>query len=198
MLLKVRSNLIIKNIFKNVKLNLKLNLIKYNKKLQKKFDISLKDYISFKEIELEIIPAKSIIGKEIFINIEEKNKHNFIIYFDDTIKNRNFITDNDNAISKIKIIIKPLVKSFKGLFYGCKCIKEIKFLKFNRNDIFDMSEMFYDCNELVKIDFSCFNTSKVKYMYGMFCCCLELKELDLSNFDTSKVENMKDMFYNCN
>ena len=69
MLNKIRSNRIIKNISKNLKQIIYLNLIKYNKKLQKKFDISLKDYKSFKEIEIEIIPRYNKISQNIFINI---------------------------------------------------------------------------------------------------------------------------------
>ena len=93
MIFKIRSNFILKNIFKNLNQKIKLNLIKYNKEIQKKINISIKDYQIYNEIEIEIIPTNKIIGREIFINIEEKYKTNFVIYFDNKIENRNYITD---------------------------------------------------------------------------------------------------------
>ena len=68
------------------------------------------------------------------------------IYFNDSEKEieRESITEYDN-VSKIKIIINSMIKSLSYFFYCCDCIKNINFIKFNRNDINQMSYMFYGC-----------------------------------------------------
>ena len=38
-----------------------------------------------------------------------------------------------------------MIKSLSYFFYCCDCIKNINFIKFNRNDINQMSYMFYGC-----------------------------------------------------
>ena len=47
MLENIKSLYILKNVFINIEDEIKLNLVKYNKKLQKKLDISLIDYKFF-------------------------------------------------------------------------------------------------------------------------------------------------------
>ena len=195
MLLKIRNKYLIKNILNSLEQKLYLKLIKYNKKIQKKLNFSIKDYKEYNQIEIEITLVKNNISGN-FINIEENNKSFFHIYFDNKRKRRNYISVKDN-ISKIKIIIDYEIKSFKNLFDKCHCISNINFIKFNRNDIEDMSFMFYECKNLININFSYFNTSKVTDMGFMFSNCSSLKELNLSNFNTSKVINMGFMFNNC-
>ncbi len=89
------------------------------------------------------------------------------------------------------------IKSLMRLFLGCKYIKEINFVKFNRNNIKDMSCMFWECDNLTKINFYKFRTSNAKKMDCMFENCFSLTELNLSNFDTSKVNTMENMFKSC-
>ena len=43
--------------------------------------------------------------------------------------------DEQDKITKIKIIIDYQVKSFKGFFFFCKCIESINFKKFYRNKL---------------------------------------------------------------
>ena len=195
MLLKIRNKYLIKNILNSLEQKLYLKLIKYNKKIQKKLNFSIKDYKEYNQIEIEITPVKNNISGN-FINIEKNNKSFFHIYFDNKRKRRNYISVKDN-ISKIKIIIDYEIKSFKKLFDNCHCISNINFIKFNRNDIKDMSFMFNGCINLININFSNFKTDKVINMEYMFVSCYSLKELNLSNFNTSKVINMKFMFKNC-
>ena len=116
MLERIRSNFVIKNIFKNIEQSLYLNLIKYNKRLQNRFGLSLQDYKIFNEIEIDIIPIQTTNKnyKAVFINLNGKEQI-CKIYFDGEKVNRNYITFNDK-ISKIKVIINPKNKSLKGLF----------------------------------------------------------------------------------
>ena len=62
----------------------KLEIVKYNKKVQNRLDLGVKDYKEYSEtyssIEIEIIPTKGKYGR--FININENDKlyyHDFIL-----------------------------------------------------------------------------------------------------------------------
>ena len=194
-MLKIRNKYILKNILSFLAQKKFLILIKYNKKIQNKLDKSIIDYREYNQIEIEITPIKNNFSGKV-INFKEENKEYYHIYFNNQIKEINYVSSKDN-VSKIKIIIDFEIKSFKGLFEDCEYISSIYFIKFNRKDITDMSHMFKGCINLINIDFSNFNTSKVKYMDSMFKNCSSLKELNLSNFNTSKVKYMNYMFDNC-
>ena len=222
LLKKIQSKYILKLVMENMKENIRLNLIKYNKSLQKKIDIKLKDYAEYSKIVIiEIVPSK-VLQKAYFINFEPEEKDYFKIYFDGKRRKENYITKKDN-VSKIKIIIKREFKKFDSLFYHCKFIEKINFVCFNRDDIEDMSNMFEesinlkeinfnsfntknvtnmgsmfsDCNSLTKLNLSKFDTSNVVYMDYMFNNCINLEELDISNFDSSNVKDMSRMFHKC-
>ena len=101
--------------------------------------MSVKDYKEYSEtftpIEIEIIPKKGKYGT--FINIDENDKLYYHIYFNDNkeeIKNKYKINEEDK-VTKIKIIIDYQVKSFKELFSGCYCIESINLKKCYRNNI---------------------------------------------------------------
>ena len=119
-------------------------------------------------IELDIIPMKGEYGK--FININEEDKKYLHIYFNDNKKKEieNTYLDEDENVSKISIIIDYQIKSFKGLFFNCKCIESIKFKKFYRNNVTDMSGMFYGCSSLKELNINNFNTNNVTDMSWMF------------------------------
>ena len=95
--------------------------------------MSAKDYKEYSEtfttIEIEIIPKKGEYGQ--FINIDENDELYYHIYFNDNneeIKNK-YEIDEEDKVTKIKIIIDYQVKSFKNLFSGCYCIESINFQK---------------------------------------------------------------------
>ena len=69
----------------------------------------------------------------------------FHIYFNDEKKEtkRNYLTNDDIKVNKIRIKIDHKVKSLNDLFKYCTCLKSVRFKKFVRNDITDMSYMFY-------------------------------------------------------
>ena len=128
-----------------------LDIIKYNKNIKDRINISIKDYKEYSEIyssiELEIKPINKIYGK--FINIKKENKKYCHIYFNNNKEEmkRNYLDENDN-VSKIKIIIDYQVKSFEKLFYDCYCIEYIYFKKLYRNNINGMRSMFHKCRSL--------------------------------------------------
>ena len=156
-------------------------------------DININHYKAYYEtktsIELDIIPMKGKYGK--FINIKEEDKKYFHIYFNDNKKKEieNTYLDEDENVSKISIIIDYQIKSFPKLFYYCECIESIKFKKFYRNNITDMSYMFSRCSSLKELSLNKFITNNVTDMSGMFYECSSLKKLNLNNFNTEKVTN---------
>ena len=62
-----------------------------------------------------------------------------------------YYIEEEDKVTRIKIIIDYQVKSFKDLFYECKCIESINFKKFYRNNITDMRCMFFRCSEELKM-----------------------------------------------
>ena len=126
----IKSRYILSKIYVIISKKKKLEIVKYNKKVQNRLDLGIKDYKEYCEIEIEIIPTKDKYGK--FININEHDKLYYHIYFNDNkeeIKNKYGINEEDK-ITKIKIIIDYQVKSFNKLFSWCKCIESINFKKF--------------------------------------------------------------------
>ena len=223
-MLKLRSIYIMKKIIANLKVNKNLQLMKYNKTIQNKLNISILDYKKYNEIEIELKLENKKDSLCKVISTDENDKSYIHIYVDNNKSevNDNYIENKDN-ITKIKIKIDFEKKSLKGLFKNCDYIQEINFIKFNRKDIIDISEMFYECKSLIKlnllnlktnnvtnmaylfygcssledINLSNFNTSNVKGMQYMFEKCSKLKSLDLNTFNTEKTVNMNDMFNRC-
>ena len=193
----IKSRYILSKIYDNMTKKKKLQIVKYNKRIQNRLNLDVKDYKEYFEIEIEIIPTKGKYGK--FININENDKLFYHIYFNDNneeIKNKYEINEEDK-VTKIKIIIDYQVKSFKELFFNCGCIESINFKKFYRNNISDMTGMFSFCPSIKELNLINFNTNNVTNMKNMFCGCSSLKELNLTNFNTNKVTNMSYMFCGC-
>ena len=131
----LKSDYFLQKLYDNMTKKKKLQIVKYNKRIQNRLNLDVKDYKEYSEIEIEIIPKKGKYGK--FININENDKLYYNIYFNDNkkeIKNKYKIYNKDK-IKKIKIIIDYQVKSFKKLFFKCECIESINFKKFYRNDV---------------------------------------------------------------
>ena len=133
----LKSDYFIQKVFENIKRNKSLKIIKYNKKIQNRLNINIKDYKEYSEIytsiEIEIIPIENKYGK--FINIEGDESYYHIYFNDDKKEIKKYSINEDDTISKIKIIIDYQIKSFKNLFYYCDCIESINFKKFHRNNI---------------------------------------------------------------
>ena len=186
---KINSKYIIQEIFNYLDLKRVLELARYSKDIKNKLEVTKKNYEKiFNQIQIEIFPKDNLEFKaneqNIFINFLG-GKNYYHIFFDDNDEeiDRNYIQKGEQ-IKKIKIMIEPEFNSLSGLFKDCKCIKEIRFTKFNRTDIIDMKEMFYGCHSLTKINFSHFNTENVTNMSNMFMQCSKLEALDVSTFNT--------------
>ena len=114
---KIKSDYFLKKLYDNITKKKKLEIVKYNKKIQNRINLSVKDYKEYsEEIEIEIIPDEDTYGK--FININENDENDklyYHIYFNDNkeeIKNK-YEIDEEDKVTKIKIIIDYQVKSFK-------------------------------------------------------------------------------------
>ena len=181
-----------------MKKNKSLEIVKYNKKLQKRLNLSISDYKEFSQLYSSIEIELNIINNNKFnkfINFPGEDKEYYHIYFDNSKKEikRNYFEENEK-IKKIKIIINYRVKSFRELFANCKCINSITFKKFCRNNIINMSFMFDGCSSLKELNLNNFNTNNVIDMNYMFYKCSSLKQLNLNNFNTNNVINMNNMF----
>ena len=160
------------NIFKEalncVQEGIYLKLFKYNTKLKKKFDLTLEVYEKFSnQIVIEIKPDERPI-KRTFINYIGAQSLYHIYFNDNKQERKEQKIYKKDKVGRIKIIIDQQNNAFFGLFKDCKCIQKIKFIKFNRNDINNMSLMFFECSSLKEIDLSHFNTEKVTKMFKMF------------------------------
>ena len=84
----LKSDYFIQKFFGYISERKSLEIIRYNKSIQKRIDININHYKAYSEkyssIELDIIPMKGKYEK--FININEKDKKYFHIYFNDNKK----------------------------------------------------------------------------------------------------------------
>ena len=121
----LKSDYFLEKLYDNILKKKTLEIVKYNKNIQNRLSINIKDYKEYSEtftsIEMEIIPRKNIYGR--FINIINENDELYYhIYFNDNIneiKNKYEIKEEDK-VNKIKIIIDYQIISFEKLFYWCK------------------------------------------------------------------------------
>ena len=197
----IKSNYILRKIYGNILKKKSLEIFRYNKKIQKRLNYCFKDYKeycqTFTPIEIEIKLTEDSYSK--FINIKKNEESFYHIYINNNkkeIKNK-YETDEQDKVTKIKIIIDYQVKSFKELFSYCYCIESINFKKFYRNNITDMSYMFSGCSSLKELNLNNFNTNNVTDISWMFDRCSSLKELNLNNFNTHNVTDMSYMFSGC-
>ena len=197
---KIRSKLILQKIFRYLQDKTNLRLIKYNKRLKNKLNISTKEYKLYNQIEIEVglLSDKKYNNSFKIINRDYTEKSFFHIYINnDTTKVNGQYGENIDKNCKIKVKIDFDKKSLKGLFKKCFYIEEINFIKFNRKDIIDISEMFYECKNLIKINFLNFKTDNVKDMSYLFYGCSSLSNINLSEFNTTNVSLMESMFEGC-
>ena len=137
----LKSNYFLRKVFNMIKKNKLLKILKYNKQLQKRLNLDIKDYINYTQIytsiEIELKLVDNINKNDKFINILANEEEYFHIYFNNSKEElkRNYLEENDNKIKIIKIIIDYQVKSFKELFKDCECISSIFFKNFYRTNI---------------------------------------------------------------
>ena len=98
----LKSDYFLQKLYDNMPKKKKLEIVKYNKKVQNRLDLGIKDYKEYSEtftpIEIEIIPKKGKYGE--FININEDDKLYYHIYFNDNkeeIKNKYEIEEKDKV-----------------------------------------------------------------------------------------------------
>ena len=199
----IKSKYILEQIMTNLSKKKVLKIVRYNKRIQSKLGLSIIDYKDYFEklspIIMEIIPNKKYKKTSgIFINLNQNEEKYYHMYYND---NKEEIKIDDltkyDKVKKFVLKIDYQINSFKELFHNNICIKSINFIKFNRNNIINMSGMFYGCSLLKELNLSHFKTDNVNNMSDMFYGCASLKELDLSNFDTNNVTNMNNMFNKC-
>ena len=119
------------------------------------------------------------------------NKENTKLYLNDNEVEFNYkLIFYKKGINKIKIKSNLKLISLASMFYNCKKINKIKFIKINTNNVIDMSYMFYYCEYLSELDLTGFNTNNVTDMSNMFSDCYNLSDLNLSSFNTNDVINM--------
>ena len=140
----IKSNYFLERIYNNILKKKSLEIVKYNKKIQNRINLSIKDYKEYSEkfssIEIEIIPCNNKYGP--FINIKEDEKLFYHIFFNDNkeeIENKYSINEEDK-VTKIRIVMDYQIKSIENLFNNCKCIQYINFKKFHRYN----SKVFYN------------------------------------------------------
>ena len=118
--INIKSNFVLKKKFNHLDKNKALKIIRYNTNIKNKLNIDIEDY---KSILMDIIPIPNKYGP--FINIEEKNKKYFHIYFNDNKEEikRTELSKGDK-VSKINIVIDYKVKSFNKLFFFVKLLNQ--------------------------------------------------------------------------
>ena len=90
------------------------------------------------------------------------NKNNTKLYLNDKEIEFNYkLKLKIKETFKIKIKSNIKLFSLSTMFYNCKNIINIKFIKFNTNNVIDMSYMFYSCENLSELNLSSFNTNNV-------------------------------------
>ena len=199
---KINSQYILRKIIKeHLEEKKYLKLALYSKKLQKKLELSLNNYINlFYSLEIELTPIKGLKeDKNIFINI--KNNYNFNIYFDNKKTEQNFLLKNVNdSINKIKIRIRYNrndLNDLSELFYGCNSLIYINVEKLKTDNVNDMSNMFYECSSLKELNLNNFMTYNVDNMFEMFAYCSSLNKLEINNFKFNRNINCRFMFSHC-
>ena len=196
-IIDIKSNFILKKVIDYLPRHKLLRLINHSKKVQNKLNKNINDYKNeFYKIIIEIIPLEYSKGK-ILYNAKKNKSHYHIYLNDDKIETKRKSITKAEKINKIILEIDYDIKSLKDLFRERIYIKKINFIKFNRDDVIDMSSMFYGCEFLEEINFSKIKTNNVTDMNSMFKDCKALKELDLSYFNTNNVTNMSSMFCGC-
>ena len=104
-----------------------MDIIKYNKTIQKRLDISIKNYKKYDIIIIEIIPIEKLSAfyeRNKFINIIGKKSY-YHIYFDESKVeiNKNCLL-KDEKVKKIIVKINEKINHLKNYFLNVKLSKK--------------------------------------------------------------------------
>ena len=195
----IKSKIILKKISKILSIKKLLQIIKLNKQIKKSINITIIDYQKFNQIEIEL--TLSVEKKILDFDFGEPNDKKYFHYFIDDRKTelkRDKDKDKEIISNKFKLVIDHKVESLSGLFKSIEELKEIKFIKWNKTNINDISFMFSNCYHLEKIlNFSIIKSQNITNMSYLFQGCKSLEEIDLSNMNTANVIDMGNMFERC-
>ena len=180
-----------------------LNIIKYNKKLQSLFNISINDYKTISQIIIELTFPKTRIytSEELFINYEQRYKQYFHVYFNDSEDEQDYPKNiNYDLIDSFKHFIRSKITNkekelVKGYFLKKHKIKKIKIVI--DYPVTSLKCLFKDCTGIRHINFIQFYRKNITDMSQMFYNCNNLEKLTMKNFVTINVTNMSDMFQVC-
>ena len=79
----IKSRYILSKIYNNMTIKKKLKIVNYNKRIQNRLNLDVKDYKEYSEaftqIEIEIIPIKDKYGKVININENDQLHYHIIL-----------------------------------------------------------------------------------------------------------------------
>jgi hypothetical protein len=125
----IKSRYILSKIYGIMTQKKKLEIVRWNKKIQNRLNLDIKDYKeysqTFSSIEIEIIPRKDKYGK--FINIDNKDELYYHIYFNDNKKEIKYKYDIEEKDKVIKI-----KNEYEKLYE--KLIKEIEDFNIKKNN----------------------------------------------------------------
>ena len=219
---KIKSKDILKELFTFVGEKIELNLLKYNKFLQNRVDLSLKDYESFKNIiifikfDVDYVNELRNEYKELKNKIDNKNYENE----EQKKKLTGDLNSKEQELKKSRFMGLPFFNQYRefikifyitgqdkseeaenSAFYNfldeSKPIPDIKISIDKNANITDCFSMFANCTTVKEIEFVKFYTKDVTSMRHMFYFCSHLRHLDLTNFDTSNVTTMFGLCKKC-
>ena len=181
---KIKSDYFLQKIIEFMHQYKTLEIMKCNKRLQKRLNLTIKDYEKYSqlyssiEIELKLVDNK--FGD--FIKIPKNEIQYYHIYFDDSTEEtkRNYLQKNEK-VNMINIKIDYQVTSFRGLFTSCDCINSIFFKKFYRNNIINMYYMFQGCSSLKELALSNFDNSTHSLNISVILVTLFVLKLEILN-----------------
>ena len=108
---RVKSKYIVAIIFNHIDKLKMLNIIKYNKRLQSKMELTIKDYKENAIIEIEIIPDENKFDS-VMTNLK-KNDQTYLRMYDNLDENPDI--NNNNTNSKVKVKDKDKINFVKKI-----------------------------------------------------------------------------------
>ena len=134
----------------------------------------------------------------------ENNKYLKFIYEDEEYNLTSHLSVEGKR-GKIDIYLNGFnsITNLSHMFSGCDQVNYISnqnFLKYNNDNIKDISYMFSNCSLLESLpdDISNWNISNITNLSSFFSNCNSLRTIPhISRWNTSKVTNMSNLFYGC-